>query len=83
MRAVTLGTLLLFGTAFGAGAAQNQSLSAGKPAGVKAAQHWDDNSPLLVMGLAAAGIGIALAVSSDDNGTAPVVTAPSTTATAP
>lgn len=79
MRAWILGTLLVLGTSIGAGASDNQALSAGKPAGVKAAQHWDDNTPWFVMGLAAVGIGIALAVSSDDNGPAPVVTAPSTT----
>jgi len=83
MRKIAVGTLLLIATTIGAVASDNQVLSAGKPAGIKAAQRWDDNTPLLVIGLAAVGIGIALAVSNDDNGTAPVVTGPVTTGTAP
>lgn len=83
MRKIAVGTLLLIATTIGAVASDNQALSAGKPAGIKAAQRWDDNTPLLVIGLAAVGIGIALAVSNDDNGTAPVVTGPVTTGTAP
>jgi hypothetical protein len=83
MRKLTLGTLLLIATTIGAGASDNQPLSAGKPAGIKAAQRWEDNTPLLVFGLAAVGIGIALAVSGDDNGPAPVATNPVTSSTTP
>jgi hypothetical protein len=83
MRGLTVATVLLIATTIGAGASDNQALSIGKPAGIKAAQRWDDNTPLLVMGLAAVGIGIALAVSNDDNGPAPVVTSPPTTSSTP
>jgi hypothetical protein len=58
-------------------------LASGKPAGAKAAQSWDDNTPLMVFGLAAVGIGIALAVSNDDDGPAPVATNPPTAGTTP
>jgi len=57
-------------------------LPAGKPAGVKKAQLLDDsNAMYVVAGVALVGIGIGLAVSSDDNSPAPVTTtsAPSTT----
>ena len=57
-------------------------LPAGKPAGVKQAQLFDDkNAMFIVAGAALVGIGVGLAVSSDDNSPAPVTTtsAPSTT----
>jgi hypothetical protein len=87
MRNLAMG-LLLLGSTFAQAAtdlpAPNHQLSPGKPAGVKAAQDWDDgNTALIVMGAAAVGIGIALAVSNNDNGPAPVVTAPATTGTTP
>jgi len=59
-------------------------LAPGKPAGVKQAQDQDVSTPLLVMGAAAVGIGIALAVSDDGNsmpGNPPSTT--TTTGTAP
>lgn len=87
MRNLALGLLLLGSTIANAETslpAPNSQLSPGKPAGVKAAQDWDDrNTALIVMGAAAVGIGIALAVSNDDNGPAPVVTAPAATGTTP
>ena len=87
MQKVGLLALLLLSTAASAATdipASSQRLAPGKPAGVKAAQMWDDdNTPLIVMGLAAVGIGIALAVSNDDNGPAPVATNPPTTSTTP
>jgi hypothetical protein len=76
MRNLILGVLLLIGTAANAAESSNLTspLPPGKPAGVKAAQRWyDDNTAWIVMGAAAVGIGIALAVSNDDNGTAPPV----------
>jgi hypothetical protein len=78
--------LLLFGSTFAHAetAVPNGQLSSGKPAGVKAAQNWDDgNTALIVMGAAAVGIGIALAVSNDNNGSSPVVTTPAPTGTTP
>jgi len=81
MRNLVFGAILFASTGASAADATGASaqLSPGKPAGVKAAQRWDDNTPLLVIGAAAIGIGIALAVSNDDNGgSPPVVTTPGT-----
>jgi hypothetical protein len=87
MRNLALGLLLLGSTVAQAATdlpVSNRQLSPGKPAGVKAAQRWDDsNTALIVIGAAAVGIGIALAVSNNDNGTPPVVTTPATTGTTP
>jgi len=88
MRKFILGTLFLFSTAASAAADGYKSsmpLAPGKPAGIKAAQMWEDNAPLFVFGAAAVGIGIALAVSNGDNsnGTPPAVTNPPTTGTTP
>ena len=85
MRNLALGLLLLGSTiAHAATDAPNGQLSPGKPAGVKAAQNWDDrNAALIAIGAAAVGIGIALAVSNDDNGNPPVVTTPAATGTTP
>jgi hypothetical protein len=85
MRNLAVGLLLLGSTiAHAATDAPNRQLSPGKPAGVKAAQDWNDrNTALIVIGAAAVGIGIALAVSNDDDATAPVVTAPAATGTTP
>lgn len=59
-------------------AADVAPLPPGKPAGVKKAQDEDIN-PLIYVGVVAAGIGIALAVSNNDSG--PTAIAPSTTST--
>lgn len=61
-------------------------LAPGKPAGVKQAQDQEVSTPLLVMGAAAIGIGIALAVSDDGNsmpGNPPSTTTTTTTGTGP
>jgi hypothetical protein len=87
MQKIILGALLLFSTAASAatdGAKPSIPLAPGKPAGIKAAQMWEDNAPLIVMGAAAVGIGIALAVSNDNNDSStPPVTNPPTTGTSP
>ena len=57
-----------------------QALAPGKPAGVRAAQS-DDNMPLIFVGLAAIGIGVALAVSSGNDNNGPATTAPTGTTT--
>jgi hypothetical protein len=85
MRNLALG-LLLFGSTFAQAetAVPNGQLSSGRPAGVKAAQNWDDgNTALIVMGAAAVGIGIALAVSNNNNGSSPIATTPAPTGTTP
>jgi hypothetical protein len=82
MHKLILGALLLFSTAASAathGSNPGIPLAPGKPAGIRAAQTWDDNTPLIVMGAAAVAIGIALAVSNDDDNSPPVVTSPTTT----
>jgi hypothetical protein len=59
-------------------------LPAGKPAGVKKAQLLDDkNAMFVVAGAALVGIGIGLAVSSDDNNAPPASTTTSATGTSP
>jgi hypothetical protein len=47
-------------------AAWAQPLAAGKPAGVRAAQYYEDNMPLIILGIAAA-IAV-IAVTASDNG---------------
>jgi hypothetical protein len=60
--------------------ASAEPLAPGKPAGVRAAQS-DDNMPLIFVGLAAIGIGVALAVSSGNDNNGPATTAPTSTTT--
>jgi hypothetical protein len=59
-----LGLSLLAATT--ASAADTGTLTAGKPAGVRAAQS-EDISPLVYFGVVAVGIGIALAVTNGNN----------------
>ena len=59
--------------------ASAEPLAPGKPAGVRAAQ--SDNMPLIFVGLAAIGIGVALAVSSGNDNNGPTTTAPTSTTT--
>ena len=61
-------------------AADQGLLAPGKPAGVKKAQDESQNA-LLYVGLAAVGIGIALAVSDNSSGPTNVVPGPTTTTT--
>ena len=57
-------------------------LAPGKPAGVRAAQSDDPNMPLYFFGAVAVGLGIALAVSNNDNnGVVAPGTPPGTTVT--
>lgn len=84
MRSVASATILsLLIASTGAFAASQPSLAPGKPAGIKTAQNQEDITPLYVFGAAAIGIGIALAVSGDDDatpGTPPTTTTTTTTA---
>ena len=86
MRRVALAILLPLLIAQGAFAAQQSALTPGKPAGIKQAQEQDSTVPLAVFGAAAIGIGIALAVSDNNDavtpGTPPTTTT-TTTGTAP
>ena len=82
MRKVASATILsLLISPLGPGAfAAEAALTPGKPAGIKQAQEQDSMVPLAVFGAAAIGIGIALAV-SDNNDTATPGTPPTTTTT--
>jgi hypothetical protein len=62
---ILLASLLTGTSAF---AADTGVLAAGKPAGVRKAQMLDDISPLAYFVVTGAGIGIALAVTSPNNG---------------
>jgi hypothetical protein len=64
---VLIASLLMGTSAF---AADTGVLAAGKPAGVRKAQMLDSISPLVYFGVIGAGIGIALAVTSPNNGVA-------------
>ena len=80
MRRVALAILLPFLICQSASAAQQSALAPGKPSGIKQAQEQDSMAPLAVFGAAAIGIGIALAV-SDNNDAATPGTPPTTTTT--
>ena len=76
---VLVASLLTVTTAF---AAEPGALTPGKPAGVKAAQ-LGGVSPWVYAGVAAVGIGIALAVSGNSSSPAVQTTVPVTTGTTP
>ena len=79
MRKVGLAVILSLLSSQGAFAAQDLVLTPGGSAGIKLAQLQNVSPPVLVMGAAGLGIGIALAVAGDDDA-APVTP---TTATSP
>jgi hypothetical protein len=87
MRSIASATILslLITSSTGAFAASQSALAPGKPAGIKKAQDQESLTPLLVFGAAAVGIGIALAVSDNDDATpgTPPPTTTTTTTTAP
>jgi hypothetical protein len=74
--AAILATSLLVTNAFAA-----ETLTAGKPAGVKKAQMEGNNALLIIGGVGLAGLGIGLAASQNGGGPTTVTTA--TVATAP
>ena len=76
--AAILATSLLVTNAFAA-----ETLTAGKPAGVKQAQMERNNALLIIGGIGLAGLGIGLAASQNGGGPTSVTTATVSTATAP
>ena len=77
--AVLLASSLIASSAFAATDA-SAPLTPGKPAGVKQAQSWHDNTLLLVLGLGVVAGGIALVASGNGHNT---VTTTTTTTAAP
>jgi len=76
--AAILATSLLVTNAFAA-----ETLTAGKPAGVKKAQMEGNNALLIIGGIGLAGLGIGLAASQNGGGPTSITTATISTATAP
>ena len=76
--ATILAASLLVTNAFAA-----DTLTAGKPAGVKKAQESNTNMLLIIGGIGLAGVGIGLAASSSGGGPTAITTATVSTSTAP
>ena len=76
--AAILATSLLVTNAFAA-----ETLTAGKPAGVKKAQMEGNNALLIIGGIGLAGVGIGLAASQNGGGPTTVTTATVSTTTSP
>jgi uncharacterized membrane protein YedE/YeeE len=76
--AAILAASLLVTNAFAA-----ETLTAGKPAGVKKAQEGNNNTLLIIGGIGLAGLGIGLAASQNGGGPTSITTATVSTATAP